>query len=277
MIAMGGDMRRLWWLAVGALVLVVLALVLWVGRTERLKMLGRDRVASSESAYLPLENIQEAQANCALGTHDLPDPEDAWEAGWPIGPMGMRGGTVKECLRCGRSFRLAPGAWIDIQAEKDAWDREHRKKVKLEEAACKRVKAWEARQAQGGSSSVYLPTECTGYTNGTNLPWPEPEKKAKAAKPQRKALPEFAITWEPAECLSYYAVQFTKTDGVSDLPDLAADKGRYELVCQCGSKDVLAIPMVGDKPAMSAATNFMSPFGYARWRYWQNNGEWIPR
>jgi len=140
-------MRRLWWLAVGALVLVVLALVLWVGRTERLKMLDRDRVASSESVCLPLENIQEAQVNCVLGRHDLPDPEDAWEAGWPI---GGEGGTTRHCLRCGRLFRLAPREWIDVQAEKDAWEREAQERARVHAEASKRVEAWEARRAADG-------------------------------------------------------------------------------------------------------------------------------
>ena len=84
---------------------------------------------------------------CCLGLHDLPDPEDAWEVGWPIGI----GGAVKVCQRCGRAFRLALDKWIDIQDEEDAWDRERRKRVKREADARERVEAWEARQAKGGA------------------------------------------------------------------------------------------------------------------------------
>jgi len=94
-----------------------------------------------------IENREEAKMSCVLGRHDLPDPEDAWEAGWPI---GGEGGTTRHCLRCGRLFRLAPREWIDVQAEKGAWEREAQERARVHAEASKRVEAWEARRAAEG-------------------------------------------------------------------------------------------------------------------------------
>ena len=118
----------------------------------------------------------------------------------------------------------------------------------------------------------------------TGLPLPDaeptPSKGLQSKRPKSTTLdPDWG--W-------YCAVQITsRPNSVRRMPAVDwAQEGRYELVCFCryylfdgriATEPVLVIPMVGDKPAFSAATRYMSPVGYARWRYWQNNGEWMAR
>ncbi len=74
--------------------------------------------------------IERSAVRCGVNLHDLPDAEDAWNAGWGTG-------TEARCLKCGRSFRLGVDnlkmCWgptaAELAAERDALqterEREH--------------------------------------------------------------------------------------------------------------------------------------------------------
>jgi hypothetical protein len=97
----------------------------------------------------------------------------------------------------------------------------------------------------------------------------ESEKKVTAAKPQRKA-PSDGITMPSSRCVDFSGMWACNKHGG---PPTAFSK--RPVWCD---NDPLWQQIVAQHPAAySAATNFMSPMGYARYLYWQKNGEWLER
>ena len=82
-------------------------------------------------------------ARCKLGIHNLPDPNDAWHAGWATRA------TEAQCLRCGQWFILGNSAWMPSTAhvaERDRIIQEWGERKESE--AAKRVEIWLNRGGQ---------------------------------------------------------------------------------------------------------------------------------